>query len=47
MELAELHRLTPLRTELTITDLVNGGPRVYTSQFGSQAGKTDFTAFLK
>lgn len=39
---------TPLRTELTITDMVKGGPpRLYTSQFGSQAGVTDFTAFVK
>lgn len=38
---------TPLRAELTITDTLRGGSRYYTSQFGSQAGTTDFTAFLK
>jgi hypothetical protein len=26
---------------------VKGGTRYYTSQFGSQAGSTDFTAFVK
>jgi hypothetical protein len=38
---------TPLRTELTITDTNNGAVRVYTSDFGSQRGQTDFAAFVK
>lgn len=38
---------TPLRTELTITDTKTGLVKRYTSQFGSQAGTTDFTAFVK
>jgi hypothetical protein len=38
---------TPLRTELTITDTKTGLVKKYTSQFGSQAGTTDFTAFVK
>lgn len=38
---------TPLRTEVTITDTLTGVSRTYVSQFGSQQGATDFTAFIK
>ena len=38
---------TPLRAELTITDTKTGVVKQYTSAFGGQAGKTDFTAFVK
>jgi hypothetical protein len=38
---------TPLRTELTITDTTNGATRTYISPFASQAGLSDFTAFIK
>lgn len=38
---------TPLRTEVTITDTLTGVSRTYISQFGSQQGATDFTAFVK
>jgi hypothetical protein len=38
---------TPLRTEMEITDTKTGIPRHYISQFGSQAGSSDFTAFVK
>ncbi|MHB0969929.1 MAG: hypothetical protein ACYC7A_15880 [Thermoanaerobaculia bacterium] len=38
---------TPLRIELTLTDTKNGAVKKYTSNFGSQAGSTDFTAFVK
>jgi hypothetical protein len=38
---------TPLRTEVTITDTKTGTVKKYTSQFGSQAGITDFAAFVK
>jgi hypothetical protein len=38
---------TPLRIELTITDTQTGAVKRYTSQYGSQAGSTDFTAFVK
>jgi subtilase family serine protease len=36
---------TPLRTEVTITDSRDGTSKKYTSQFGSQAGQTEFGAF--
>lgn len=38
---------TPLRIQLTITDTKTGTVKNYTSAFGSQAGSTDFTAFVK
>ncbi|MGN6182128.1 MAG: hypothetical protein ACTHQM_00565, partial [Thermoanaerobaculia bacterium] len=38
---------TPLRIELTLTDTQNGAVRIYTNEFGSQKGQTDFTAFVK
>jgi len=39
---------TPLRVQLTITDTAFGGAtRTYLSEFGTQAGQTDFTAFVK
>ena len=39
---------TPLRLEVTITDTRFGGvTRTWTSSFGTQAGQTDFTAFVK
>ena len=38
---------TPLRTEVTITDTTNGVTKTYTSQFNTQQGGTDFTAFVK
>lgn len=38
---------TPLRVEVTITDTVTGASRTYVSNFGSQQGATDFTAFVK
>jgi len=38
---------TPLRAELTIVDTLRGPTRTYSSTFNSQAGQTDFTAFLK
>jgi plastocyanin len=38
---------TPLRAEVTITDTQTGLVKPYISQFGSQAGSTDFTAFVK
>ncbi len=38
---------TPLRIELTITDTTTGTVKQYTSAFNTQAGQTDFTAFVK
>jgi hypothetical protein len=38
---------TPLRIELTLTDTNNGAVRVYSNDFGSQRGLTDFVAFTK
>jgi hypothetical protein len=39
---------TPLRVEVHVTDTRPGGTsKVYVSEFGSQAGVTDFTAFPK
>ncbi|HEX2834678.1 MAG TPA: hypothetical protein VHW00_16825 [Thermoanaerobaculia bacterium] len=38
---------TPLRIELTLTDTNTGAVRVYTNNFGSQSGQSDFTAFVK
>lgn len=38
---------TPLRIELTITDTKSSIVKNYTSVFGSQAGGTDFSAFVK
>jgi hypothetical protein len=38
---------TPLRAELTVTDMMTGATKTYTSPFVSQAGQTDFTAFVK
>lgn len=40
---------TPLRTEVTITDTASfsGAWKAYTSNFNTQAGTTDFTAFVK
>ncbi len=40
---------TPLRMELTITDMANPSKpwKTYTSYFNSQTGATDFTAFVK
>jgi hypothetical protein len=36
---------TPLRVEVSVTDTSRGGTRSFVSEFGSQAGVTDFTAF--
>jgi hypothetical protein len=38
---------TPLRVEVTVTDSTNGTSKKYTSAFGTMAGATDFTAFVK
>lgn len=38
---------TPLRIEVTITDMLTGARRTYVSPFGSQQGVTDFAAFTK
>lgn len=38
---------TPLGIELTITDTKTGAVKTYKSNFGSMAGGTDFTAFVK
>ncbi|MBV8515807.1 MAG: trypsin-like peptidase domain-containing protein [Acidobacteria bacterium] len=38
---------TPLRVEVTVTDTTKGTAKTYTSAFGTMAGSTDFTAFLK
>jgi hypothetical protein len=38
---------TPLRFDLTLADTKTGATKRYTSTFGSQAGQTDFTAFVK
>jgi len=39
---------TPLRVQIAITDTsFNGASKSYLSEFGTQAGQTDFTAFVK
>jgi pseudomonalisin len=38
---------TPLRFELTITDTQTSAVKRYTSQYASQVGQTDFSAFVK
>lgn len=38
---------TPLRVEVTVVDTLKGGTKVYTSNFASMSGATDFTAFVK
>lgn len=38
---------TPLRVELTIFDTLKGVTKTYSSAFNTQAGRTDFTAFVK
>jgi hypothetical protein len=43
----KLGTATPLRVEATITDTTTGATRTYASEFGSQQGQTDFTAFVK
>ncbi len=38
---------TPLHVEVTVTDTTTGESKTYTSAYGTQAGKTDFQAFLE
>lgn len=38
---------TPLRAEVTIQDTLKGVTKVYSSNFGAQDGKTEFSAFVK
>ncbi len=38
---------TPLRIQLTITDMNGGAVKQYTSAYGAMQGATDFTAFVK
>ena len=38
---------TPLRAEVTIVDTLKNVTKTYTSNFGAQDGKTEFSAFLK
>ena len=38
---------TPLRVEVTVTDSTNGVQKKYNAGFATQAGVTDFTAFVK